>query len=167
MSKSDYTLTQERLREVLRYCPATGLFTWSTPGKGRVVGKVAGCTSKVGYTVIRIDGRLYQAHRLAILYIYGRWPDHDVDHKNGERTDNRLENLRCATRGENLQNQRQAKPFNRSGLIGATWSSQAGKWVSRIHVNGKQMHLGTFDSAEDAHAAYVEKKRQVHEFGLL
>lgn len=167
MSRKDCTLSQERLREVLKYCWVSGKFSWLGRGKGRVTGEVAGCTSKVGYTVIRIDGVLYQAHRLAIFYIYGAWPEYDVDHKNGVRTDNRLDNLRCATRGENLQNQRTAKPFNRSGLLGVIWSSQASKWMARVTHNGKQHHVGTFDTPEEAHAAYVVKKRQLHEFSML
>lgn len=164
MSKSNSTLTQERLREVLRYDPATGVFTWFTPGKGRVVGATAGCVSKVGYIVIRVDCDLYQAHRLVMFYLTGKWPEHDVDHINGVRTDNSLDNLRNATRGENLQNQRSAKPFNRSGLLGVIWSNQAEKWIARVTHKGKQHHCGTFDTPEEAHAAYVAKKRQIHEF---
>lgn len=163
---SDNTeLTQARLRELLWYCPASGLFSWRQSAKGRKMDRPAGCTSAVGYTVIRIDKRLYQAHRLAFLYIYGRWPDGDVDHKDGTRTNNNAENLRECTRAQNLQNKRRSSTtLGRSGLLGAQWCSQVGKWYGAIQVDGKKTHLGTFETAAEAHAAYLAAKRVLHEF---
>lgn len=154
------TVTQQRLRELLWYCPATGIFEWKRSAKGRKMGRPAGCKSAVGYIVIRIDGVLYQAHRLAFLYIYGRWPNGDIDHKDGVRTNNALDNIRECSRSTNLHNRMVGK--GRSGLIGASWCEQAGRWHARIQEGGRQRHIGTFPTAELAHAAYMEARRAAH-----
>lgn len=166
MRKSNSTLTQERLREVLRYDPATGVFTWLVNSNHAVrCGDAAGCKKGGGYIYIGIDGTSYRAHRLALLYVDGHWPLGDVDHKNGIRSDNRLGNLRVGSRSQNMQNERSARVTNKSsGLLGSYWHKGAGKWMAQIVTDGKQQYLGLFDSAEEAHAAYVAKKRQVHQF---
>jgi hypothetical protein len=92
-------LTATRLRELMTYDPHTGIFEWR-----KLVGRrknPAGCIDDKGYRIIRIAGRNHKAHRLAILYVQGRWPVGDTDHANGDRSDNRLVNLRAATRAEN------------------------------------------------------------------
>lgn len=97
-------INQKRLKEVLDYDPATGVFTWRVELNARgKVGDPAGCNSW-GYRVIRIDGRLYGAHRLVWLYVHGRWPDAMIDHVNGDRSDNRIENLREANSVQNAHN---------------------------------------------------------------
>lgn len=165
MGKTNSSLTQDRLRELLRYDPATGIFEWWASGKGRKMGKPAGCTSKVGYTVIRVDGELFQAHRLAWFYVRGWWPPEDIDHKNGVRVDNSFENLRDATRGQNLQNSTKAHPNNKhSGVLGVTWHGQTGKWWARVALNGKQHSAGLHDTIEEAQQAYLELKRDLHPF---
>lgn len=100
-------LTQDRLKELMRYDEETGILTRrvSTSSNARA-GDIAGSKDKDGYLVIRIDKKLYRAHRLAFLYVYGRFPEEFTDHINGIRDDNRISNLREVTRQENMQNQK-------------------------------------------------------------
>lgn len=168
MGKTNSSLTQDRLRELLRYDPATGIFEWRQSGKGRKMHKPAGCKSAVGYTVIRVDGELFQAHRLAWFYIRGWWPPVDVDHKNGVGTDNSFDNLRDATSGQNKQNIRKAGGNNKhSGLLGVTWHGQMSKWWARVQLKGVVHSAGLYDTPEQAHQAYLRKKRELHEFCMI
>lgn len=158
-------LTAERLRELLRYDSETGEFHWRG-GEGRPRKKTkAGCKDKDGYIRIKVDQRLYAAHRLAWLYVHGEWPKHTIDHKNCVRSDNRIENLRDITREANMQNVKSAPRSNKSsGLLGASWHKAAGDWRANIAVNGKKRHLGRFDTAEEAHAAYLKAKAELHPY---
>lgn len=114
--------------------------------------------------MIRVDGRLYLAHRLAYLYIYGHFP-RLTDHKNGVKSDNRIENIRDADKSQNAQNTRKAWSHNKaSGLLGVYWSAQRNAWGAKVNLNGKQHHAGFYETPEKAHEAYVLKKRQLHEF---
>lgn len=163
MSKQNSTLTQERLREVLKYCPATGLFSWNMTIASRAkAGEIAGTNNGAGYTKIRISGVQYYAHRLAFLYIYG-WMPENVDHKNGDRSNNSLCNIRRATESENSRNMRRPHRDNGTGLLGAS-AVASGRFDSRIQVGDKLHYLGRFDTPEEAHAAYVKKKRELHDF---
>jgi hypothetical protein len=162
--KAHVPLTAERLRELLAYDPETGLFRVlrALPKCQREVGQVIGDSlSKAGYAMMCIEGRRYRAHRLAWLYVTGEWPSNEIDHINGIRNDNRFENLRDVPGRINSQNQRKAKPFNQSGILGAT--KKRNRWSSAIGINGKTVRLGVFDTPEEAHAAYVKAKRELHE----
>ena len=160
-------LTQARLKELVHYDPDTGVFTWRiTQGRCKA-GAVAGTRSTGDYWTIRVDRHRYSAHRLAFLYMAGKWPDDVVDHVNGMRNDNRWSNLREATRAENMQNMRRARVDNRVGLLGAAWDKHANKWLARIKLNGKQRHIGYFATAEAAHAAYLTAKAELHPFSTL
>lgn len=160
-------LTAARLRELLHYDSETGAFTRkvTTGNMGRwKSGQLAGSKSKqTGYIEICVDAKKYQAHRLVWLYVYGKWPEQDIDHKNGIRDDNRISNLRQATRAENNQN-RVLDKRNTSGYSGVTWSKAWGKWVARINVNKKAIHIGYFDDPAVAGRAYLEAKAKVHKF---
>ena len=150
-------LTQDRLREVLDYDPATGTFTWKVMLSSRgPVGSVAGCHSSKGYWRIRIDGREFMAHRLAWLYVTGSWPLDQIDHRNAKRDDNRFDNLRLATNGQNGGNRRLSVK-NRTGLKGVSFAkSRPDKpYYASISINGRTKNLGHHATPEAAHAAYL------------
>lgn len=158
-------LTQQRLRELLLYDIETGLFTWRrAPSHFVKAGSVAGQVGANGYRVIGIDRKVYKAHRLAWLYVHGVWPATAIDHRFGLRDDNRIGELRQATRSENSQNLRGAYSNSSSGVLGVYWHAQTSKWQARIQVNGKAKSLGLFIDQDDASAAYVAAKTRLHPF---
>lgn len=144
-------LTAERLRELLHCDPETGIFTWLDTGR-RGTGKQAGRENDKGYIRIGVDGRIYQASRLAFLYMTGAVPP-IVDHRNTNPSDNRWNNLRAADTSKNNRN-RSIDSKNTSGLKGVSWHKRDKRWRAYIYVDGKDVHLGYFDTAELAHAAY-------------
>jgi hypothetical protein len=155
-------MTRDEMMDALDYCPDTGVFTWKKKTNPKVVvGARAGCINGRGYLQIGIGGQVFKAHRLAWFFVYGCWPVGFIDHVNGVTLDNRIANLRDASRTENIQNQRRAHKDSRSGLLGA-FMAKSGTWYSSISVNGKRTRLGKFGNAEDAHAAYVAAKRAMH-----
>jgi hypothetical protein len=147
-------ITAERLRELLHYDPETGVFTWRLPRRGVRAGYEAGASRSDGYRRIQVDGRVIYAHRLAWPYMTGEWPDAEIDHINGDPSDNRIVNLRPATRSQNSANGRKPSD-NTSGLKGVSWHARGRKWRAQIVVNGKCRHLGLFDCPAAAHAAYL------------
>ena len=135
-------LTQERLKEVLHYNPLTGNFTWKVRTGQRIkIGDIAGYTNSDGYIQISLDGKKYQAHRLAWLYVTGELPPKQIDHINHDKADNRIANLRCTNQAENCKNATKRKD-NNSGVMGVSWYKDRQKWVVNIRVNGKRLHLG-------------------------
>lgn len=159
-------LTAERLREVMKYEPATGLFIRIAVRRGmakRTLGEVAGHVNNQGYVLMEIDGRRYQAHRLAWLYEHGSWPRHEIDHINGARSDNRIVNLRDVPRQINAQNKRKSMPKkSRDCPLGVSWHRKAQKWRSMIWNGTKNIYLGLYADQNEAHQAYVEAKRAMH-----
>jgi len=145
----DVKFTQEELHELLDYDPNTGIFTHKINNRHGCFGKKAGCVRGDGYILIGIRKGHFLAHRLAWFYTYGTWPSEMIDHKDGNRQNNRISNLREATHAQNLQNARGRK--RGGGLKGAHWHKERGKWKARI----AQIHLGYFDSELDAHRAYI------------
>ena len=161
MAKAD--LTAERLREFLHYDPETGVFIWmKRPGQHNniCIGTVAGNISCSGYIRIGIRGRVWQAHRLAWLYINGSWPKGVIDHINGNKADNRAANLRDVTHQSNLENLRSARRDNRIGLLGV--SPHGSGFRAQIMLNGANHHIGTYPTPDLAHNAYIEAKRRLH-----
>jgi len=143
-------LTQARLKDVLHYNPESGVFTRISRTSTSVhIGDVAGCPDGKGYLLISINNRLYKAHRLAWLYIFGYLPPSDIDHINGVADDNRLVNLRSVTHQENGKNQK-FRVTNTSGFMGVYWRKALSKWVAQITVDGKCKHLGCFKSKDAA-----------------
>lgn len=163
-----YVITQQRLREVLDYDPETGEFRWLVATGRRVnVGDLAG-TDSYGRRFIRIDKRRYRAHRLAWLYVHGRWPANEIDHINGVADDNRIANLREATRSQNCENRRKPKRNSTSGFLGVWTHKATGKLRAQIVHNGKNYHLGLFNCPTAAYLlGYLPAKRRLHEFGTL
>lgn len=152
----------ERVREVLRYEPESGLLFWQVSLSNRAkAGAVAGYKSD--YVRVNVDGRSYKAHRLIWFMVTGIWPV-EVDHGDGDGTNNRWTNLKDCTHAQNHQNLCRVRRNNPTGLTGAYWDKRDKRWFSSIGIAGKQVYLGTFQSAEQANSAYVEAKKLHHQF---
>lgn len=160
---ADNTITHQRLLELLSYDPETGIFVRKVRrGNATKPGDVVGQTSKRDYCTVMLDGRSYKLHRLAWFYVHAEWPAGVIDHINGEPNDNRIANLRDVTQGQNMQNQRAPRSKTGTGFLGVTRTHR--KFQARIQVNGKNIHLGTFDTAEAASRAYQSAKASLHPF---
>lgn len=146
-------LTVERLRELLNYDSETGVFVWKVNRRRARAGTVAGSVGSHGYIKIMIDGSNYYAHRLVFLWLFGRWPAQQIDHKNHRRTDNRWTNLRDDIDSITQHRNYRMSPKNSSGFTGVSWYKGTKKWRARIQVHGKFLHLGCFAEIEDAIAA--------------
>lgn len=156
------------LRQTLAYDPDTGVFTWAVTRRGRNgrsdAGQVAGgLQSAGGYRRISIGGQSYQAHTLAWLWVHGKFPQGDIDHINGQKDDNRIANLRDVSRSVNLQNMRKPRNTNTSGYLGVSLFKRTGKYTAEITINYQKKNLGYFSTAEEASAAYLKAKRELHE----
>lgn len=163
LSSDDLSLFLNKLRDFLEYKPDTGEFFWkSYRSRGAKAGYSAGCIYKDGYVRIGFDGQEYLAHRLAWLFHYGVMPDKFIDHINGVRADNRIENLRQVTNSENMQNQKKLRKNNTTGYTGVFFSKQKQKYISKIKVDGRDAYLGVFKEAKDAYGAYLLAKRVMH-----
>ena len=143
-------ISQKRLHELLAYDPESGVFVWKKPTSNRAkVGQLAGYIDPSGYVSIRLDGKLYRAHRLAWLYVHGESPSTHLDHIDGCPTNNRIANLREVTEQQNGFN-RGVPKHNTSGIKGVSWHKGAQKWVAHIHHGELEFHLGLFVDIEDA-----------------
>ena len=159
MAKTD--LTAERLRKLLHYDPVHGTWAWKSDQRGGVkAGDAAGCAARSGYRSIGIGNKTYRTHRLAWLYMTGAWPAWHIDHIDGNTSNCAWSNLRDVPRSVNMQNRHRADVDSKTGVLGVT---QLGtRWKSEIGVNGRRIHLGTFDTKDLAHAAYLAAKRELH-----
>lgn len=174
MAKVD--LTAQRLRELLDYDAQTGVMRWrqrpassfgSFPAYASFLAKRCGCVAgslkRDGYIHITIGGKAHAAHRLAWLHVTDNWPARTIDHINGNRSDNRLTNLREVSQAENNQNVR-FKGLPPSGARGVSWVEGKKRWRATISVNGKVRHLGLHKTIEAAEAAYIRAKAIHHPF---
>lgn len=160
-------ITVEELRDRLVYDPETGDFTWrvspsvyGNPYQRRFEGKKAGYLAQ-GYLMIRLNGRTYGAHRLAWYYVHGKFPTKQVDHIDRCRSNNRIANLRLATQSEQLYNSKER--CNKSGYRGVRAEPKCeSSWTARIKVQGKEIYLGFFKSAEEAAEAYRRASIKYH-----
>ena len=148
-------MTQDYLKEHFRLKDGD-LITIKASGRNSKLNKIAGCINGKGYRVIRINKKLYLAHRLIWLYEYGNFPEHQLDHINGNRQDNRLVNLREVTHKENCKNQRLSKN-NNTGIAGVGWHKASGKW--RVRIGNK--YLGVWDTLDEA--THVRKLAETEE----
>jgi hypothetical protein len=160
-----FIMNQERLQQLLHYCPETGVFIWRARKRGVTVGRVAGNLDRYGYWYITLGHKRYVAHRLAWLYFYGAWPSECIDHINRVRTDNRIRNLRQATHAQNRQNL--TLDFrNKSGFRGVSFDAVNNKWRASISVNGKAKNLGRYTTKEAAASAYADAAATYHTHNL-
>jgi HNH endonuclease/AP2 domain len=156
-------LTQERLKELLSYNQETGVFTRiKHVSSNAKFGDVCANVKKHGAIIIRIDGKDYQAHRLAFLYMDGKWPEKCVDHIDGIRSNNKWANLRDVSLSDNQHNRHGPQLNNTTGYLGVTFHKARNKYLARIKLHGKTNHLGSFHSARDAHLAYEAAKKKYH-----
>jgi hypothetical protein len=145
-------ITQQRLKELFEYDPEEGRFrNRFSRGRAREADE-AGSPSGHGYRKVAVDYERYYEHHLAWLYVYGEWPS-EIDHRDGDRSNNKIANLRMATRTENCFNAK--RETGESGLRGAYREARYPKWYSKIQIGGRVTRLGTFDTAEEAHKAFM------------
>lgn len=155
-------LTQAQLKELLNYDPETGDFTWKVSrGRNAIAGSKAGCAKKDGYVVIRLNGIGYLAHRLAWLYVHGRFPEKLIDHIDQNGYNNRISNLREACLSLNALNCSAAN--GKTGHRGVYLHTVVNRYYAQISLGGKNKHLGMFDTLEQAIAARVKAVKDYEE----
>ena len=155
-------LQKEAFLDALDYDPKTGIFRWNLQSGNRVKpGQEAGWENSHGYIVIMLNGVSFRAHRIAFLLMTGRWPDGELDHINGNASDNRWANIRPATRSQNNSN-KLADKRNKSGFKGVSWHQNLQKWHARIQVNRRRINLGLFENVNDAADAYQSAAKIHH-----
>ena len=149
----------QELSSLLRYDPHTGEIHWIAAGRGKIKKKAAGTIMQSGYIGVLIRGKRYLAHRVAWALVHQAWSEHQIDHINGIKADNRIENLRVATNAQNGKNYGTNK-LNTSGITGVSWCGQTKKWRAMIKVDGRSICKGRYADKQDAltarHAAEVE-----------
>lgn len=159
-------ITQEKLFELMSYNPDSGIFIWKhreNVGKewnSRCAGKASGTLSSIGYVFLTINGKKYYAHRMAWLYVHGFFPIVDIDHINMNRSDNRICNLRLATKSENMWNT-QKRVRNTSGYKGVGFNKLVGKWEAKIMRHRKRIFFGYHETPEQAAAAIAAGVREL------
>ena len=163
------SFTAEEAKKVWNYDPESGILTWKNPcnRKSQFIGKRAGYTDPIGYTYVSFKNSRYLLHRIIWLIVTGKWPENEIDHINGIKNDNKLENLREATSVQNKMNCEKRKR-NKSGYKGVSWDKQKQKWRAQISIRGKRLHLGYFDNKGLAAYEYNLAAKKYHgEFAHL
>lgn len=140
----------------LSYDSESGIFTWDKTGK------VAGSLDRNGYVRIGLDNKRYQAHRVAFVIMTGEWPTQDIDHIDGDKSNNSWSNLRQVTEKINSQNIKRAYKTNKLGILGVQYRSKLNKYVADICIDGVTKYLGLYKTSEEASKAYLEAKRKYH-----
>lgn len=163
MDKRRYALTVERVKQLLRYDPETGDFYNLVKRVHLPVGLIKKKIKPSGYYTHKIDCVPYLAHRLAWLYMTGKWPQYHIDHINGIGHDNRWVNLRDVPQRDNVENRHRPRSDNRLGVMGVKPNWNKKKFVAYIRAGERRFHIGTYDTVEEAHRAYIETKRKLHE----
>jgi len=161
MTKEDL-ITADYLRSIMTYDPATGIFTWTNcPWPRRHNGKQAGVPrgSRGNYIRIAIAGTRYYAHRLAWLYMTGRWPSLQIDHKDGNPQNNKWDNLREASQSQNSANKKRCAAHLPKGVSRA---SRSHRYAAKITKDYRTTSLGSFPSPEEAHDAYTSAAKIIH-----
>lgn len=156
-------LTADRLKVLVNYDAESGVFTRLVSTRNATAGKqTTGTMRPDGYLVLNVDGKQYLCHRLAWLYMHGEWPLEHTDHIDGNRTNNRIANLRAASAAENGRNRTRSQAKNTSGSRGVYWSSIRRKWIAQICVDRKVINLGGFAEKEAAVAARQAAETTFH-----
>ncbi len=150
------------LKSVINYDSDTGLLTWAKSYGNAIEGDVAGCLKASGYWIVGLRGEKYLAHRLAWLWVNGAWPVNQIDHINGNKLDNRMENLRDVLPHVNMQNHDHFKRPNKSGITGVYWKESKGGWFAGISVKGTKINRGPYKTKERASEVREMLRRQHH-----
>lgn len=166
MTRTAFGISHDELLNATSYDPETGVFRRRYAVNRRFyAGQEIGSLGGHGYTVVWIRGQRILAHRLAWFYVHGKWPENTIDHINGYKRDNRIANLRDVMHAENMQNLRRRHKDNKSGFQGVI--RKRGRYRAAIGTYGKTKHIGTFDTAQEAHDAYLEAKARLHSFPTI
>lgn len=160
MKYTEEKLSITRLKELVTYNPETGIFTFNSTRGGNLSGDIAGSLHHLGYVFLMIDRETYTAHRLAWFYCFEEWPTKFIDHIDKNRSNNRLDNLREASREENACNMKIRKD-NTTGYKGVSLDKKTGRFMSRLTVNKKVLYLGMFKTAEEASKAREDKAKEL------
>jgi hypothetical protein len=154
-------VTQERAKELLEYTPESGLLVWKkTNSNVAKKGSIAGHLSKADNRVsVRVDGKLYKAHRVIFLIMTGEWPE-EIDHINGNSSDNRWVNLRNVAHHENMKN-RKVCSNSKTKIMGVVWNRHNQKWRVRIKALGIYKEIGSFFDFFDACCARISAENQM------
>lgn len=161
--KNDAERVLSRLNDLLLYDANSGNFIRKTSRGPAKAGRVAGTVTKYGYRIVTVDGQKYCAHRLVWLLHTGVWPSGDIDHIDGDKLNNRINNLRDVSRSVNQQNRNKILSNNTTGLLGVSYHKRAKSYRATIGLNKKSINLGHYRTAEEAHAAYMAAKQKLHE----
>lgn len=160
--KNEKALDADRLRRMVNYDSDTGIMTWRERKRARIIGAEVGTTLARGYVSVVINYRKYMLHRLVWLYVYGQWPTGWLDHRNGNPSDNRIDNLREATPSQNQYNRRRNRN-NKSGCPGVYWQPNRKKWMVQIKgPNGKSVYVGRFNKKDDAYTARRDAEQKYY-----
>lgn len=153
-------LTQDNLRNCIDYNKKSGVFTWKRNKGGAIKGSVAGFSDKNGYIVINIFNKRYFAHRLAWYYVHGYFPEHQIDHRDRDKSNNKFTNLRHVTQSCNIIN-RAVRPNNKSGITGVYYDKNRDMWVATIKKDNKGRYLGGFKEKVDAAKARWNAEKEL------
>ena len=154
-------LNHNELIELLNYEKTTGNFTWKKKRRGVKTNINLGCDNGFGYLRITVLGKSYYAHRLAWFYVNKEFPKNEIDHINGIRNDNRIENLRDIPGKLNSQNRNFPQKNSKSNILGVSWHKKANKWQAHICSYKEKKYLGLFSNIESAHEAYINEKSRI------
>jgi hypothetical protein len=155
-------LTHKDLIELLDYDQNTGFFKWKRKRRGINTNISLGSDNGFGYLRITVLGKSYYAHRLAWFYVYGYMPKHQIDHINGNKSDNRISNLRDIPLKANAQNKIKCQKNSDSKILGVSWHKKAKKWQAHVCVYKERKYLGLFKDIKDAEIAYLNEKEKIN-----
>jgi hypothetical protein len=158
LAESDFSLSQDLLHELFEY--RDGMLFWKIARPHVVVGQKAGHISDRGYQRVVINNKMYKAHRIIFLMHKGYLPI-EIDHIDGDKLNNKIENLRPATRSQNLLNKKKPSS-NTSGVKGVSWCAERNKWEVQMYVDGKKKYVGRFESLDVAKSMAMAFREKHH-----